>query len=289
MITAHTFSSLLPWKNLLITGAIHGNEHCWTLAIFRIIDEIEQGVIKVLQWSVTFIPICNPEGFKKNKRLIEENLARIFDYYETPNSYEKYCATIIAPYIDRCDILLDIHSGNAKNSKFVFQDIEDWDSYYLASNLWFDLVVHGRPDMYPDDGAKDPSSYAHKQWKTAVVIECGQHNDPEAEGIAYHAIKNFLYHYWLIAEWWKKSDTSDHVIMKKLVYMEKESVGTFAQERKNGDLIKKWELIWSYEDGQEIVSDLDGYILLPKHNAQAWNEWFYLAVKNTVEYSQLNI
>lgn len=277
MINSQTFISFQPGKHVLITGAVHGNEHCWTIAINRIIQELQDGLLVLLKGSVTFIPICNPKGYKQNKRCIDENLARIFDVYTNPQTNEQYCSSVIAPYIDTCDVLLDIHSGNAENTLFVFQDIEDDASYDLASNLWFELVVHGRPDMYPNDGAKDPSSYAHQQWKTAIVVECGQHNDPEATEIAYNSIKNFLHYYGFISEWWKKPQSINHIAMKKLVYMDKGKVWTFSQKRKTGDEIKKWDVIAIYDDWEKVISEIEWYIILPKHYAQPWWEWFYLA------------
>jgi succinylglutamate desuccinylase len=98
-------------------------------------QELQDGLLVLLQGSVTFIPICNPEGYKQNKRYIDENLARIFDVYTNPTTNEQYCSSVIAPYIDTCDALLDIHSGNAENTLFVFQDIENKASYELASNV----------------------------------------------------------------------------------------------------------------------------------------------------------
>ncbi len=277
MITSNTYTSLNPWKKLLITWAVHGNEPCWRIAISRIIDEIEKWLLEIIKWSITFIPVCNPEWFKKNLRLTEENLARIFDKYDNPTTYERKCSTAIAPYIDNCDALLDIHSGNAKDSKFVFLDHATDENINITNNLWFSLIIHGRPDMYPDDWAKDPSSYAHDQWKPWIVIECGQHQDPGAVVVAYNAIKNFLYHYWLTTEWWGNNPIpAKHIMMKELIYM-KNKQWTFIKERKNWDSIKKWETIARYEDWEEVYSTMDWYIILPKHWAWPWNERFYLA------------
>jgi uncharacterized protein len=277
MIISHTYTSLKPWKKLLITWAVHGTEPCWPIAISRITDEIEKWLLEIIQWSVTFIPVCNPEWFKKNLRLIEENLARIFDKYDNPTTYERKCSTVIAPYIDNCDALLDIHSGNAKDSKFVFLDHATDENVKITHNLWFDIIIQGWPDMYPDDWAKDPSSYAYNQWKPWIVVECGQHQDPEAPLIAYNAIKDFLHHYWLIAEWWNNTPASiHHIMMKKMVYMQ-DKQWIFIKERKNWDTIKKWDIIAIYDDGEKVFSDIDGYIVLPKHWAKPWGERFYLA------------
>lgn len=278
MIHTHTYNAIWHWKNILITGAVHGNEPCGPIAIKKVMHEIEEWILNILKWSVTFIPVCNPEWYKQQKRLIQENLARVFDIYESPQSYEQSLGTVLAPYIDSCDALLDIHSGSAKNSLFVFQDIESQESSDITNSLWFDLIIHGRPNMYPDDGAKDPSSYAHKQWKPWIVIECGQHNDPQTIDVAYNAIKNFMHHYGIIDQQGTKITNPKHVTMQKLVYMEKK--WSFKKQWKNGDSIKKWDVIAVYDTTWEtITADFDGYIILPKHFADVWDERFYLATK----------
>lgn len=275
MIHTHTYNALVPWKNILITGAVHGNESCGPMAIQQIMQNIQEWIVNILQWSVTFIPVCNPEWYIQQKRLIQENLARVFDVYAHPESYEQSLGNVIAPYIDSCDALLDIHSGNAENTLFVFQDIDSQESSNLTNNLWFDLIIHGRPDMYPSDGAKDPSSYAHKQWKPWIVIECGQHDDAEAVDVAYNAITNFMHQYGIIDQQWSKIASPKHVSMKKLVYMEKK--GSFVKKWKNGDPIQQWDVIATYDDTWEILmADLDGYIILPKNFAHVGDEWFYL-------------
>lgn len=277
MITSHTYHSFNPWKNLIITGSVHGSEHCGPNAIAQIMKEIEQWIVTILKWSVTFIPICNPLWYQQKKRLIDENLARVFQKYETPLAYEHHCANIIAPYLDNSDVLLDVHSWDAKNSIFVFQDHEQQSYTDLINNLWFDLVIHGWNDMYPNDGAKDPSSYMADQWKTWVVVECGQHEDPQSTVVAYNALKNFMGYYGAIDHTIQYKADMVHVMMKKLTYMSKP--WSFVKERKNGDPIQLWEHIATYDDGEKIFSDIEWYIVLPKNYAPLWKEWFYLAEK----------
>ena len=45
MIDVSTYDSAKAWKKLLILWAIHGNEHCWTIAIQRLIDQMFLGCI----------------------------------------------------------------------------------------------------------------------------------------------------------------------------------------------------------------------------------------------------
>jgi hypothetical protein len=50
----------------------------------------------------------------ENKRFIDENLARVFDVYDSPHSYEKKLSNLLATFIIGKDAILDIHSGNAE-------------------------------------------------------------------------------------------------------------------------------------------------------------------------------
>lgn len=232
----------------------------------------------MVQWSVTFIPICNPEWYKQSKRFISQNLARIFDAYTDPDIYEKKLSTIIAPYVEHADAILDIHSGNADNSCFVFQDYDESEYFQLSNSLWPDLIVHGRPAMYPNDEGKDITSHARKFWIPSVVIECWQHQDPAAVDIAYQAIKNFMSNYRLIDMEHKKAwIPKTNLMMKKKYMMEKP--GSFAKGWKNGDDFVAGELIAVYEDGEQIIAAEDGNIILPKHYANFGEERFYFATK----------
>jgi hypothetical protein len=160
-------------------------------------------------------------------------------------------------------------------SLFMFKsDYQDEDIDAFATSMWISQVISGRTVLYEDNGMRCTDDYAKDIWVKWVCIECGQHEDPAAPGVAYDAIINSMKHLWCLA--WEAEYVSDmyELQMQKLWYKEKE--WSFAQQRSHGDVIQSWEVIATYEDGDQCVADDQYYILLPKHRAEVWGEWYYL-------------
>lgn len=270
---------LSRWPKVLIIGSIHWNEPCGSIAIWRIIQKINNGWVILNKWIVTFLQVANPLASNKNMRFVDENLARIFDMYDNPSTYEQKLSNLIVPIVQNNDFILDVHSGNAKGSKFIFQDYEEKEYYDLANALWFDMVVHWRSNIYEWNQWWDVTSFAYKLGIPSVVIECWQHNDPDAVAIAEQAIMRFLSYYWIIDGLDPIKVDTKHLMMQKLYKMEFE--WTFQKDRKHWDFIREWEIIAEYKQWWKIIANEDCYIILPKHFAKPWDEWFYLWVEQT--------
>ena len=43
--------------------------------------------------------------------------------------------------------------------------------------------------------------------------------------------------------------------------------------------IKKGDIIAVYDNGKKEISPIDGYIIMPNHNAVVGSEWFYYGCK----------
>ncbi|MCA3176279.1 MAG: succinylglutamate desuccinylase/aspartoacylase family protein, partial [Burkholderiales bacterium] len=56
-IRVHQVLGLAPGPQVLVLGAVHGNEICGTRAIERVLREIDDGSLKIERGSVTFIPV----------------------------------------------------------------------------------------------------------------------------------------------------------------------------------------------------------------------------------------
>lgn len=277
-IQSYTFHWTKPWINLLILWAIHGNEPCGPVAIQRIINEIENNQIEIKTWSVTFIPVCNPEAYKQNKRYIDANLNRIFKPGYDTTSYESYLAEMVRWYIDQTDYMIDIHSLSWWDDVFLFKsDYNDKDINIFAQATGVEQVIKWRDTVYKQTQERTTDDYIRSIWKKGICIECWQHEDPNAPIIAYNAIINCMKHLQITA--WEASYNKKQYTynMQKLYYKEQE--GTFTQHRKHGDFIKAWTIIAIYNDDSEIIAKKDGYILLPKHRAKQWEERFYLWIK----------
>lgn len=233
MITAMSFDTGKPGHNLLITATVHGNEPCGYHACQRVIQQIEKGALRLESGAVTFLPCCNPLAFEQNKRYIDENLARMLKYYPDPQTNEQHCANAILPHLGGKTAILDIHSGAAEDAYFVFQDGESQDYWSLAESLGAPLVVHGWTKLYDEIGA-DIATFAQKLNIPAVVVECGQHEDPQAPLRAEEAIYRFLNLYGLI-NYDAVTRPTRHIQMHSLIIKERE--GQFTQNRKNGQAI----------------------------------------------------
>ena len=78
--------------NLLVLGAVHGNEVAGKIALNRVIKEINEKRIVIKKGSLTVVPVCNVEANKKDVRQIDENLNRVVKEWENPETYEKKIA-----------------------------------------------------------------------------------------------------------------------------------------------------------------------------------------------------
>lgn len=277
MFETYQYTTWIKWNNVLVTWCIHGNEPCWANAINKIIEEIRNKKLFLVSWSVTFIPICNPQATKKSIRFLEENLARVFYKHNNPLSYEQRLATQLCKYVEEADAILDIHSGNAEKSKFVFQDYEEPEYQLLSNALWIDTIIHGWSKIYDASWEQDLSWFAHSLWIPSIVIECWQHLDPDATYIAYEAILRFLWLNGIIDHINESLPNTKHIMMQKLYKMEKQ--WKFIQERRNADPVSKWQTIVIYDDWEKVISDYNWYIVLPKTFANIGDEWFYIGTK----------
>ena len=64
----HFAAPTTPGARLIVTGAVHGNETCGTVAIRRVLDDIEHGRLVINAGAVTFVPIANPLAYERHQR-----------------------------------------------------------------------------------------------------------------------------------------------------------------------------------------------------------------------------
>ncbi len=274
-INSYTYESWIPWHKVLILWAIHGNEPCGTIAIQKLISQLDSWEISLKSWMLTLIPICNQKAHDLGQRQTEENLNRMFNPENKSDSYEATLAAEIREYIENSDYMLDIHSLSWWDSTFMFKS-EFWNNELdeYASTMWIKEVISWWNEIYQENELRCTDDFAKSCWVKWVCIECGQHEDPNAPIVAYDAIINSLTHLWLID--WVAAYQSDmyQLHMNTLILKDKE--WSFAKIRKHWDEVKAWEVIARYQDWTEINAVEDSLILLPKHWAKKGEERFYL-------------
>lgn len=275
MLEIFEFKSINKGKNILITGAVHGNEICGTKAINNIINKIQNNKIKINNGCITFIPITNPEAYKQNKRFYEINLNRTVKKNTNAILYEEKIGNILTEYIEKNDYYLDLHSMHKNSQPMLFQDYNE--SADFVKNLGLEYIITGWPEIYQNDiNTEDFSTqgYGHKVNTISCTAECGSHNDTNSVKIAEQLIFNALSYLNVID--YKTTTNKEQKIIKMEKVIFKEYKGSFVKDYNELNIVNKGDIIANYNNGEKIIADKNYYVLLPNKNANIGEEWFYL-------------
>ena len=280
------FTSSKAGPHLLVLGGVHGNEVCGPAAINHILGLFSTGKIVMEAGSVTFVPICNPRAYAENKRFIDRNLNRALAKRTEPKAYEEFLMNELAPLLEDCDVLLDIHSYRAGGPAFAFRggdELRMREEPFIAA-LGLNHVIYGWSEAYAASGVKiDPiesvgtTEYARAHGAIATTIECGQHLDASATPVAIRAIEGALA-YLGIAKLPvpPREGNLRRTRIKKLFY--KQRAGSYVKAWKHLDEIIEGELIANFDDGEKITAPFTGRIVLPHADCPVGQEWFYLGI-----------
>lgn len=168
---------------------------------------ITEGYFDTLNPDVQLtIILGNPLGFIKKKRFIDTNLVRFATYliitlltfqqnrallphmFEI-GGYETFRARDLSEAILQCDRFLDIHSSSASSPSMMLPAANE-ESVRFAATFPVDYVVTNLVHATQTRGTgMDWAFYHHK---TAVSMECGQHNERVSVIVARNAIMHFV-------------------------------------------------------------------------------------------------
>ena len=303
------YAGLGKGPRLIVTGAVHGNETCGTVAIRRIMEEIDSGTLLIANGSVTFVPVTNPLAYRLVQRSGERNLNRNLFPNDEPQDFEDQVANWLCPLLARHDVLLDLHSFNADSEPFVMVGPLDNDGPLqpfkhagkeraLARRLGVRRFVDGWLATYGEgvqrrmtDSSQlqtvlrygvGTTEYMRTTGGYALTLECGQHNDPAAPDVAYRAIMNTLAFLKLIdaPEPQPVAFEQMEALSMVAVHDKMDKGDSFVRTWASFDPVAKGQQIGVRADGTAVTSELDGRILFPDVNAGANQEWYYLTRAN---------
>ncbi|MGO4377575.1 succinylglutamate desuccinylase [Pseudoduganella sp. RAF53_2] len=293
-------------RRLIVTGAVHGNETAGTKGILRVMEQLDKGELKILNGSVTFVPITNPLAYAKGERSGERNLNRNLFPNENPQDFEDRIANWLCPLLGQHEILLDLHSFNAQSQPFVMVgprnndgDLQPFkheaEERAMARILGVKRFVDGwlatygagvkrrlRNDSELETVIKygvGTTEFMRSTGGMALTLECGQHADPHAPDVAYRAIMNVLAHFGLI-----DAPKPQPVPVEEMEYLSMVEVhdklhadDKFSRVWSSFDRLKQGDEIGVRADGTVATAPFDAYMLFPDVNAKANAEWYYLA------------
>lgn len=301
-IAVHQFVSLQAGPKLLILGAVHGNEVCGTLAIRRLIGEIERGEVQIKRGSLTLVPVANPLAYRLKRRHGDRNLNRNMRVTPAPQDFEDHVANVLCPLLQAHDVLLDLHSFHTPGTPFALIGPRNNDGDLepvakaeveeaLAQCLGVGRFVEGWLDTYAQ-GVKDRQSrganasinYGVGTTETmrryggiAITLECGQHEEDAAPQVAYQAILNTLAHLGMVRAAPPAPTEKCETIRLYQVVDRLHPEDHFSKDWRSFECIQRGELIAHRHDGTDLFANRDGWIVFPNPDAQVDQEWFYLA------------
>jgi predicted deacylase len=307
----HQYAGLLPGPRVLILGAVHGNEICGTRAIERLLAEIDKGELRIARGTLTLVPVTNPLAYQLKQRQGDRNLNRNLQPKTAPADFEDRIANALCPLLDAHEVLLDLHSFHTGGQPFVMLGPRDntgalepfahaSEESRLAAHLGVSRVVEGWLDTYalgverrkarrPDanplllDAAYGvgTTEYMRSRGGYGVTLECGQHDDPLAPEVAYHAILQTLALLGLIDAPVQAPAQSFEILRLQDVVDLEHSDDTFVREWQSFDPVKAGDVIGHRHDGTPVNVSDDGFIVFPNPRALPGNEWFYFARRST--------
>ena len=304
-----SFTAPLPGPRLIVTGAVHGNETCGSFAIRRALHDIEQGQLGIVSGCVTFVPVTNPLAHAKRAREGDRNLNRRLAPTDEPREFEDHVANWLCPLLARHDVLLDLHSFRTPGEPFAMVGPPDNQGALepfghaareeaLALRLGVHRVVDGWLDTYATgvaqrraqrlrEGRSDhdlhadygvgTTEYMRRRGGWAITLECGQHDDPQAQEVAYRAIVNTLAHLRLIDAPDPPAATGLEALRLFQVVDRHHPEDLFSRAWASFDAVRAGDVIAHRNDGAPLLAPTDGRIVFPSPSAEPGKEWFYLA------------
>jgi predicted deacylase len=306
----HSIRALQPGPRLVVLGAVHGNEVAGARAIERVLGEIDDGAVKIIRGTVTFVPVTNPLAYQTGQRIGERNLNRNLRPNLDPRDNEDRIANVLCPLLAQHDVLLDLHSFQAPGEAFAMigpldntgtlepfthaaqeealalrlgprRIVEGWLSTYAVGVK--ERLQRTPPTEYHQLLNTDPSygvgttEYMRSQGGYAVTLECGQHSDPNSPEVGRRAIHHALAHLGLTHESPPAARTDIELLKLSEVIDRLHADDYFSRQWVSYDPLRAGDLIATRADGTQVKAREDGCIVFPNSAAVPGNEWFYFA------------
>jgi Succinylglutamate desuccinylase / Aspartoacylase family len=194
----HTFPSGRPGPHVMVNALTHGNEICGAI----VVDRLLRRGLRPVRGMLT-LAFANIDAFMRfdpsnpyATRFVDEDFNRVWTKAVldgSRDSVELRRARQLRPFVEAADFLLDIHSMLEpsppvmicgpldKGIRFAF-DVG------IPEHIVSDTGHANGTRMRDFGGFGDPSSP-----KNALLVECGQHWEHEAERVAWQTTWRFLH------------------------------------------------------------------------------------------------
>jgi len=185
----HTFEAARPGPHVMVVSLTHGNEICGAI----VVDRLLRRALRPKRGTLT-LAFANVAAFS---RFVDEDFNRVW----TPatldgprDSTELRRARQLRPFVENADFLLDIHSMLEPSPPVMISGPLDKGVRFafdigIPEHIVCDVGHSNGTRMRDYGGFGDPASP-----KNALLVECGQHWERNAERVAWQATWRFLRH-----------------------------------------------------------------------------------------------
>ncbi|HQS31451.1 MAG: succinylglutamate desuccinylase [Polaromonas sp. 39-63-203] len=306
-----TYHGLAPGPRLLVLGAVHGNEVCGAKAIAQLVHDLDSGALRITRGTLTLVPVTNPLAYQLGQRTGDRNLNRNMAPSAIPQDFEDSVANVLCPLLDAHDALLDLHSFHTGGAPFVMigpqnntgplepfahADLEMQLALHTGPHRivegWLDTYARGIQKRLARSGPEGSraqalvtnpnygvgtTEYMRSRGGYGVTLECGQHDDPLAVGVARHAILQTLALLGLTALP-LVAEPPHREILRLVDVTDRDHAGdTFSRAWRSFDPVPAGDVIGTRHTGELVKAPTDGFIVFPNPRAEVGQEWFYFA------------
>ena len=193
----HTFESRESGPHVLVNALTHGNEICGAIVVDRLLREglrPTRGKLTLSFANVAAYQRFDPEN-PYATRFIDEDFNRVWSprvLDGSGDSAELRRARELRPFVEAADFLLDIHSMLEPSPPVMIcgpldKGIRFASEVGIPEHIVSDSGHANGIRMRDFGGFGDPSSP-----KNALLVECGQHWERDAERVAWQTTWRFL-------------------------------------------------------------------------------------------------
>lgn len=257
-------------KTLAVFAGVHGNEKAGIFALSKIIESVR------IEYGTVYFVFANVDAIRKDVRMIEKNLNRLFFKSNSGETKEDFRARELMAVLDQCDVLIDMHSSNTRTSKpFVICESNSFD---FVSNLDVEIISTGWNSTHP--GATD--GYMYKRGKIGMCVECGYlGNSMHFSDFAENVIKSFLVFYGAVPGEIKSSVVTNKRIIHvdTMLYKQDKSL-RFVKEFDDFEKLEPHKP-FATSNTREYVANTNDIIVFARGNCQVGGEACVLGTELT--------
>jgi predicted deacylase len=272
----HVMESGKPGPTVMVMALTHGNEVSGAIVVDALLErklKPRQGNLILAFSNIDAYHSFDPaKPFKS--RMVDEDINRVWGRLDQPpTTSETRRATVLKPFVERADLLLDLHSMHDDGVPLMLSGPLD-KGVALAKKVGtpFDIIRdagHAAGMRMRDYGgfgdARSP--------KNALLIETGQHWRASSVVVAKDVAARFLAETGVVeasdlpSDWKQKSPPSQRVVEVTHAIATKRGNFKPARRFEGQELIPKGGTLLGHDDGEAVTTPYDNCVLvMPSSN-----------------------